>query len=60
MLLFIDYRKAFDTVDSNLLSLKLFHYGFDNHALKLIADYFAHRSQSTKVNGKLSSSASIP
>ena len=60
MLLFIDYRKAFDTVDSNLLLLKLFHYGFDNSALKLIADYFANRSQSTKVNGKLSGSASIP
>ena len=60
MLLFIDYRKAFDTVDSDLLLLKLFHYGFDNSALKLIADYFANRSQSTKVNGKLSGSASIP
>jgi hypothetical protein len=60
MLLFIDYRKAFDTVDSNLLLLKLFHYGFDNSALKLIADYFANRSQSTKVNGKLSATANIP
>jgi len=60
MLLFIDYRKAFDTVDSNLLLLKLFHYGFDNSALKLIADYFTNRSQSTKVNGKLSATANIP
>ncbi len=60
MLLFIDYRKAFDTVDSNFLWLKLFHYGFENSALKLIASYFANWSQSTKVNGKLSGSASIP
>ena len=60
MLLFIDYRKAFDTVDSNLLLLKLFHYGFDNPALKLIGDYFTNRSQSTKVNGKLSLQAEIP
>jgi len=64
ILLFIDYRKAFDTVDSNLLLLKLFHYGFDNAALELLADFFANRPQSTKVNGKLSASmpagASMP
>ena len=36
LLLFIDFRKAFDTVDSHLLMDKLIHYGFDNNALKLI------------------------
>jgi hypothetical protein len=30
LLLFIDFRKAFDLVDSKKLLRKLFHYGFDN------------------------------
>ena len=37
-------RVSNDTVDSNLLLFKLFHYGFDNSSLKLIADYFSDRS----------------
>ena len=36
MLLFIDFRKAFDLVDVNLLLLKLFHYGFNNKAFSVI------------------------
>jgi len=59
LLLFIDYRKAFDTVDSNLLLLKLFHYGFTNSALALVADCFKGRSQCTKVQGKVSEPADI-
>ena len=35
MLIFIDFKKAFDLVDSTLLLRKLFHYGFNNNALKL-------------------------
>jgi hypothetical protein len=38
LLLFIDFRKAFDLVDSRLLLRKLFHYGFDASALNLIAN----------------------
>ena len=49
LLLFIDFKKAFDTVDSKLLLSKLFHYGFDANALLLIADYFSDRQQHTKV-----------
>ena len=54
MLLFIDFRKAFDLVDSRLLIFKLFHYGFGNNALKLIESYFSDRQQQTKV-GKCTS-----
>ncbi len=36
LFLFIDFRKAFDLVDSDLLLLKLKCYGFHNEALKLI------------------------
>jgi hypothetical protein len=31
--LFIDFKKAFDLIDPELLFLKLFHYGFDNSSL---------------------------
>ena len=48
MLLFIDFKKAFDTVDSTLLLAKLGHYGFDNGALKLIDNYFKDRMQTIK------------
>ena len=48
LLLFIDFRKAFDLVDSKKLLRKLFHYGFDTKALNLIANYFADRFQSVK------------
>jgi hypothetical protein len=43
--LFIDFKKAFDTVDPKLLHRKLLHYGFDNFALNLIANYFEGRQQ---------------
>ncbi len=59
MLLFIDFRKAFDLVNSNLLSLKLFHYGFGNNALRLIENFFSHRQQQTKVGETTSSFAQI-
>ena len=45
MILFIDFRKAVDLVDSNLLIYKLFHYGFDNISLRLLTDYFTNRQQ---------------
>ena len=56
LLLFIDFKKAFDTVDSKLLLSKLFHYGFDTGALLLIADYFTDRQQVTKLGNLMSKS----
>jgi hypothetical protein len=52
LLLFIDFRKAFDLVDARKLLRKLFHYGFDNTALNLIANYFTDRNQTIKFNKK--------
>ena len=53
LLLFIDFRKAFDTVDSSLLIQKLPHYGFDNDSLRLISSYFCNRKQLIKrIDGK--------
>ena len=31
--LFIDFKKAFDLIDHELLFRKLIHYGFDNNSL---------------------------
>ena len=56
LLLFIDFRKAFDCLDTKLLLSKLFHYGFDTSSINLIANYFSNRSQITKL-GKITSSS---
>ena len=42
-LLFNDFRKAFNLIDSRKLLRKLFHYGFDNSVLNLISNYFNNR-----------------
>ena len=52
--LFIDFRKAFDLVDSNILLRKLKWYGFDNDALCLISNYFTNRTQVVKYNNSIS------
>ena len=54
LLLFIDFRKAFDLVDSEKLLRKLFHYGFDNSAIEMLKNYFKDRHQSVKYDKKLS------
>ena len=59
LLLFIDFRAAFDCVDTDLLLTKLFHYGFSTSALRLVADYFHNRTQITKIGKESSKSLSI-
>ena len=59
MLLFIDFRKAFDLVDSSKLLRKLFHYGFDNDSIKLVANYFQCRQQIVKYNNTLTDACDI-
>ena len=54
LLLFIDFKKAFDTVDSELLLIKLKKYGFENSALSLIRDYFHNRLQFVKIDDCIS------
>ena len=58
LLLFIDFRKAFDLVDSKKLLRKLFHYGFDKYVLDLISNYFTDRFQTIKYDTKRSPQSS--
>jgi hypothetical protein len=57
--LFIDFKKAFDLVDSRLLIAKLKHYGFDESSLRLISGYFSDRKQYVKFNGATSTASDI-
>ncbi len=54
LLLFIDFRKAFDTVNQDILLRKLRNYGFDLNALSLLENYFSDRSQLIKLDFTLS------
>ena len=52
---FMDLSKAFDTINHELLLAKLYAYGFDKQALRLIRCYLTDRWQRTKVNKTFSS-----
>jgi hypothetical protein len=55
MYFFIDFKKAFDLVPSDLLLFKLKHfYGFNEWAIKLLLDYFTNRMQYVKIDTTLS------
>ena len=56
---FIDLKKAFDTIDHEILLLKLSNYGVDSNSLKLFESYLTNRSQKCKVNGELSNSSPL-
>ena len=54
LLIFIDYKKAFDTVCHKILLSKLEHYGMRGPALNLISSYLNHRTQYVSINDSLS------
>ena len=56
---FLDIKKAFDTVDHKILLQKLACYGINGRSLKLTESYLKDRSQRCSVNGQLSSMKSI-
>ena len=51
---FIDLRKAFDTVDHNILLNKLHHYGIRGIINTWFASYLKGREQTTEINNKIS------
>ena len=57
--LFLDIKKAFDTVDHEILLQKLKLYGVDPRSLKWFQSYLTSRKHRTYVNGALSDFCSI-
>ena len=57
--LFIDFSKAFDTIDHKILLHKLWHYGVRGNAHDLLHDYLCKRTQYTSVLNEESERAPI-
>ena len=53
--LFLDFSKAFDTVDHSILLDKLFYYGIRSNVLSCIKSYLSDRSQYVYYNNVMSS-----
>ena len=53
-IVFIDLKKAFDTVDHKILLTKLEMYGIRDMSLKLFESYLTDRQQKCNINGTLS------
>ena len=52
--IFLDFAKAFDTVNHEILLSKLDHYGIQGTSQKLFRTYLSNRTQQTEINGVLS------
>ena len=57
--LYLDLKKAFDTVDHRILLQKLYSYGIRGKAYDVISSYLSGRKQLMYVNGVLSNYTSI-
>ena len=56
---FLDLRKAFDTVDLDILIDKLKHYGIRGNAIKFIENYLKNRTQIVQIENRQSNSRII-
>ena len=57
--IFIDFSKAFDTIDHKILLHKLWHYGIRGNAHSLLENYLSNRIQYTSVLGEKSDNATV-
>ena len=51
---FLDFQKAFDTVNHNIMLKKLYHYGVRGITNDWFRSYLTNRTHQTKVNGTIS------
>ena len=51
---FLDFKKAFDTLNHKILFQKLKHLGFSQKSIKLFENYLTNRTQRTKANNHIS------
>jgi hypothetical protein len=59
-ILFVDLKKAFDTIDHEILLGKLLNrYGFSNQTVELFRNYLSGRTQITVINNVSSGSCKI-
>ncbi len=56
---FIDLKKAFDTIDHQIMLQKLRNYGIDQMSLTWFESYLTNRTQKCRVNDQLSNSAPV-
>lgn len=47
---FLDFKRAFETIDRKILLAKLFKYGIRGNELNWFVNYLENRTQSTKFN----------
>ena len=57
--IFIDFSKAFDTIDHKVLLHKLWHYGIRGSAHSLLQDYLSKRTQYTNISNEESDKALV-
>jgi hypothetical protein len=57
--IFIDFSKAFDTINHDILIIKLKTIGFKSSAINLIKNYLTNRKHQTKIHDTLSNENSI-
>ncbi|XP_075736614.1 uncharacterized protein LOC142776588 [Rhipicephalus microplus] len=57
--IFVDFSKAFDCLNHDILFAKLEHYGVRGHALNLLKSYLGSRSQYVVINNCASQTLSI-
>ena len=57
--IFLDFAKAFDTVNHKILLEKLDFYGVRGTSLALFESYLSNRTQAVEVNGKMSEKGTI-
>ena len=58
-IIFLDIKKAFDTVNHNILLQKLKHYGIEGIVIKWLKSFLINRLQQTKICNSISNHAAI-